>query len=106
MDLSTFKEKMSALTEANRPFFFLIDFELQKPLICPLEEAQKLGFQFQVKDFRNFHPCGRKPNLAPLSVAPVPETSMPKPTKKLLTKSIKEIHFYSILPSRRLSKPP
>lgn len=84
MDLSAFKEKMSALTGANRPFFFLIDFELQKPLICPLEEAQKLGFQFQVKDFRNFHPCGRKPTLASLSVAPVPRKIYAKAYQKVV----------------------
>ena len=46
---------MSALASAQRPFFFLIDFEMEKPIICPLEEAQELGFQFEIKGFRNFH---------------------------------------------------
>ena len=73
MDLSAFKEKMSALAAAQRPFFFLIDFELQKPLICPLEDAQSLGFEFEVKGFRNFDPQDRKPSLTPLSIAPVPK---------------------------------
>ena len=73
MDLSAFKEKMSALAAAQRPFFFLIDFELQKPLICPLDDAQSLGFEFEVKDFRNFDPQDRKPSPTPLSIAPVPK---------------------------------
>ena len=73
MDLSTFKEKMSVWAIAQRPFFFLIDFELQKPWICPLEDAEKLGFQFKVKGFRNFDPQDRKPTPAPLSIAPVPK---------------------------------
>lgn len=73
MDLSAFKEKMSALAAAQRPFFFLIDFELQKPLICPLEDAQSLGFEFEVKGFRNFDPQDRKPSPTPLSIAPVPK---------------------------------
>jgi para-aminobenzoate synthetase component 1 len=73
LDLSAFKEKMSALAAAQRPFFFLIDFELQKPLICPLEDAQSLGFEFEVKGFRNFDPQDRKPSPTPLSITPVPK---------------------------------
>lgn len=73
MDLSAFKEKMSALAAAQRPFFFLVDFELQKPLICPLEDAQSLGFEFEVKGFRNFDPQQRKPSPTPMSIAPVPK---------------------------------
>ena len=64
---------MWALAAAQRPFFFLIDFELQKPLICTLEDAQSLGFEFEVKGFRNFDPQDRKPSLTPLSIAPVPK---------------------------------
>ena len=64
---------MSALAAAQRPFFFLIDFELQKPLICPLDDAQSLGFEFEVKGFRNFDPQDRKPSPTPLSITPVPK---------------------------------
>lgn len=63
---------MSALAVAQEPFFFLIDFELQKPLICPLEQAQALGFEFEIKGFRNFEPQDRKPTPTPLSIAPIP----------------------------------
>lgn len=64
---------MLALATAQRPFFFLIDFELQKPIICPMEETQNLGFEFEVKGFRNFQPQDRKPSPTPLSIAPVPK---------------------------------
>lgn len=84
MDLTAFKEKMSALATAQRPFFFLIDFELQKPLICPLEEAHSLGFAFEVKGFRNFDPQDRKPDPAPLSIAPVPKTVYARAYKKVV----------------------
>jgi para-aminobenzoate synthetase component 1 len=73
LDLSAFKEKMSALAAAQRPFFFLIDFELQKPLICPLDDAQSLGFEFEFKGFRNFDPQDRKPTPTTLSITPVPK---------------------------------
>ncbi len=73
MNLLTFKEKMSVWAAAQKPFFFLIDFELQKPLICLLEDAQKLGFQFEVKGFRNFDPQERNPAPNKLSIAPVPK---------------------------------
>lgn len=73
MDLISFKEKMSAWAVAQKPFFFLIDFEQQKPLICPLEEAEKLGFQFEIKGQRNFQPQDRKPTPVPLSIAPIPK---------------------------------
>jgi para-aminobenzoate synthetase component 1 len=84
LDLSAFKENLSSLAAAQRPFFFLIDFELQKPMVCPLEEAQKLGFQFEVKGFRNFHPQDRKPTPAPLSIAPVPKSVYAKAYQKVV----------------------
>ena len=84
MDLSSFKEKMSALATAQRPFFFLIDFEQQKPIICPVEEAQNLGFQFEVKGFRNFRPQDRKPSPTPLSIAPIPKGIYTKAYHKVM----------------------
>ena len=71
MNISVFKEKMSALAVGRKPFFFLIDFELQNPLICNLEDAKSLGFEFEVKGFRNFDPQVRKPLNTPLSITPI-----------------------------------
>ncbi|NBH75680.1 aminodeoxychorismate synthase component I [Rodentibacter pneumotropicus] len=48
------------IRQANRygaqslPFFFLIDFEQQKPLIFPLEEASKQGIYFDIQGKTNY----------------------------------------------------
>ena len=75
---------MSALAAAQKPFFFLIDFELQKPLICSLEEAQGLGFEFEVKGFRNFQPQTRKPLTTSLSIVPIPKAVYSKSFLKVM----------------------
>ena len=75
---------MSALANAQKPFFFLIDFELQKPLICPLEAAQSLGFEFEIKGFRNFRPQERKPHSTSLSIAPIPKAVYSKAYHKVM----------------------
>ena len=79
---------MSALATAQRPFFFLIDFEMEKPIICPVEEAQKLGFHFEIKGFRNFQLQDRKPAPVPLLVSPIPKAVYAKSFQKV----IKEIY--------------
>jgi para-aminobenzoate synthetase component 1 len=84
LDLTSFKEEMSALAFAQRPFFFLIDFEMQKPVICALEDAQSLGFKFEVKGFRNFMSQDRKPSPTPLSIAPIPKTTYTKAYQKVM----------------------
>ena len=37
----------------GRPFFFLIDFDQQKPVVLPLEEAANAGIYFSVPGFTN-----------------------------------------------------
>ena len=74
---------MSELTTALRPFFFLIDFELEKPVICPIEDAKRLGFKFEVKDFRNFKRQKRRINPLALSIAPIPKTTYAKAYHKV-----------------------
>ena len=75
---------MSALASAQRPFFFLIDFEMQKPVICALEDAQSLGFKFEIKGFRNFMSQDLKPSPTPLSIAPIPKTTYTKAYQKVM----------------------
>ena len=75
---------MLALAAAQKPFFFLIDFELQKPLICPSEDAQGLGFEFEVKNFRNFKPQVRQRQHTPLSIAPIPRAVYSKAYQKVI----------------------
>ena len=44
---------MSALAEAQKAFFFLIDFEQENPIVCPANKAEELGFYFKIKNFKN-----------------------------------------------------
>jgi para-aminobenzoate synthetase component 1 len=62
---------MSALALAQKPFFFLMDYEMKKPVVCSIEEAQSLGFHFEIKGKGNFPAQNRKPTPQPLSIAPV-----------------------------------
>lgn len=75
---------MLALAAEQKPFFFLIDFELQKPLICPSEDAQGLGFEFEVKNFRNFRSQVRQRPHTPLSIAPIPRAVYSKAYQKVI----------------------
>ncbi|MDA9843261.1 hypothetical protein N9C47_00225 [Flavobacteriaceae bacterium] len=54
MKTAEFKARMSAFASSGIPFFFLIDFEMQKPLIYTLKEAANLGFKFEINGFKNF----------------------------------------------------
>ena len=64
---------MSALATAQTPFFFLVDFELQKPVICHLKDAKSLGFEFEIKGFRNFNTQDKSLSSRTLSIDPVPK---------------------------------
>lgn len=75
---------MSALATAQKPFFFLIDFERKKPVICPLEQTQSLGYSFEIKGFRNFQPQNRKPTPTPLSIAPISKNDYAKAYRKVV----------------------
>ena len=96
---------MSALATAQRPFFFLIDFELEKPVLCPLEDALRLGFKFEVKAFRNFKRKNRKPNPLALSISPIPKTTYTKAYHKVKDEILKVIPFYLTLPFPQLFNP-
>ncbi|MCF7833042.1 MAG: aminodeoxychorismate synthase component I [Candidatus Marinimicrobia bacterium] len=49
MELRSFIEKANAFGSQGIPFLFLLDFELKKPVIHTLEEAEKEGVYFQIK---------------------------------------------------------
>jgi para-aminobenzoate synthetase component 1 len=44
-------EAMNAKGRAGEPFFFLIDFDFEAPLVLGLEEARQKGFRFSTPDF-------------------------------------------------------
>jgi para-aminobenzoate synthetase component 1 len=48
-----FVEKMNKLGEAKTPFLFIIDYEMNKPIIIPLEETAKFGIFFAINGRSN-----------------------------------------------------
>ena len=79
---------MSALAEKQKPFFFLIDFEQEVPIVCPIDKAEELGFYFQIKKFKNFKPKFLDHKPMKLSIDPVPRSLYSKAYKKV----VKEIY--------------
>jgi para-aminobenzoate synthetase component 1 len=53
MILSKFKKLANSYGKEKKPFLFLIDFEMKKPFILPLDECSKQGVYFQVPGSRN-----------------------------------------------------
>ena len=54
VNIIEFQHKVSHLAKEKIPFFFLIDFELQHPLVVKLEDAKSHGLQFDVNGISNF----------------------------------------------------
>lgn len=52
MPLNDFCQKADKYIKNNTPFFFLIDFEKQKPVIYPLSECHNNGIYFQFNECR------------------------------------------------------
>ncbi|MFA5619690.1 MAG: aminodeoxychorismate synthase component I [Weeksellaceae bacterium] len=53
MDISQFSKQISEYTVQKIPYFFLIDFELKRPMVCKLEEAEKNGILYNFKGKTN-----------------------------------------------------
>ena len=53
MLLKDFEQQANLWGKSRQPFFFLIDFEMKKPVICSLEEAITLGIQFNLRGVSN-----------------------------------------------------
>ena len=51
--LSIFKEKANDYMSSKKPFVFIIDFDLQKPLIYTLDELEEEGFLYDIKGATN-----------------------------------------------------
>jgi len=54
------------------PFFFIIDFELQRPLVVRLDRMQAEGILFDVAGRRNYQPPAALPRPLQLEADPVP----------------------------------
>ena len=59
-----FIEQANYYGKQRTPFFFLIDFEKEKPLICPLENSAQQGIYFDILGKRN---CTTSPQSLPLN---------------------------------------
>ncbi len=53
MSFHAFIQQANQFGEQRQPFFFLIDFEQQQPIICPLAQAAELGLFFAIRGQQN-----------------------------------------------------
>lgn len=51
---ANFIREMNKLGENEIPFLFIIDYEMNNPIICRLEDAAKSGFCYSIKGQRNY----------------------------------------------------
>lgn len=56
MTISEFKDELNLWGKQNKPFFFCIDFELEKPVALAPDEANKTGILFSLNSFTNIPP--------------------------------------------------
>ena len=54
MNSCDFSHKITQYIQEDIPFFFLIDFEKEKPVVIPLEACDSEGIYFSFSDERNF----------------------------------------------------
>lgn len=53
------------------PFFFMMDFEMQKPVVLPLSEVDNNNILFDVNGVRNYIPSGNAPCFSTFAKHPV-----------------------------------
>ncbi len=66
MKVQAFISEVNKLAENRKPFFFLVDFELQKPIVCPLKEAAERGFYYDIHGVGNSSLLCTKEGSSPL----------------------------------------
>jgi para-aminobenzoate synthetase component 1 len=57
INFENFVRQMNKMGENGIPFLFVIDYEMNSPIICPLEDAAKSGLYYDVKGLRNYVPA-------------------------------------------------
>jgi para-aminobenzoate synthetase component I len=53
MTLSEWRQNVNTLGNNGTPFLFIVDFEMKKPLVCTLEDADTLGLLYHVNGNTN-----------------------------------------------------
>ncbi len=71
MDLKTFITLANKFGSNRIPFFFLLDFELEKPFICPTEETPKKEILYHINHNKNFDYHEPKPKEIQLKLHPI-----------------------------------
>ena len=56
LNFENFTGEMNEMGRNGTPFLFIIDYEMNNPIICPLEDAAKRGLFYFVKGLRNYEP--------------------------------------------------
>ncbi len=74
MQQREFIEKTNELAASNTPFLFIVDFEVEKPVVCELCEANAFGFTYYLNGITNARLKHIKnQSIGNLTVDPVPE---------------------------------
>jgi len=53
MNINAFREQMNKLGQAKVPFLFVVDFEMQKPILLPLADVDPERILFDINGFTN-----------------------------------------------------
>lgn len=64
-------EKMSDYGKRNIPFIFILDFDLQQPIVLPLTDAAKAGIFFDIKEKSNYQQQTSFPQKIELEKSPI-----------------------------------
>ena len=64
--------RISDLAKRDIPFLFIIDFDQQKPIVRPLEEAADAGIWFDIKGMKNYESPGKGARPIHLGKHPIP----------------------------------
>src|SRR5690606_19029792 len=47
-------ERMDQLGKSREAFFFIIDFEMEKPVVIPVKDLDASSIRFKCNDFKNY----------------------------------------------------
>jgi para-aminobenzoate synthetase component 1 len=83
MNAEQFATQVSALAKNEEPFIFILDFELQKPLLCTLGEAAKHDIYYNIKGNSNAKFSSSNAKIE-LKSFPVPAEYFDKKFKKVI----------------------
>ncbi len=63
MNIQSFVQKVTEYAAKGIPFVFIIDFELQKPIVCRLEDAEHKGIYYDIKGNSNIRTAALHPKV-------------------------------------------